>query len=73
MPTKDEIKKFSDIIENIVKERRIEYMDAVILHCQETGFEVEMAATLLTPPIKAKINDEAQAMNLIKKVNKLPL
>jgi hypothetical protein len=73
MPTKEEQRKFSEIIEKIVKEKRIEYMDAVILHCEEIGFEVELAATLLTPPIKAKISEEAQAMNLIKKVNKLPL
>jgi hypothetical protein len=73
MPTKDEIKRFSDLIESIVRERRIDYMDAVIVHCQETGFEVELAASLLTAPIKSKISEEAQTMNLIKKVNKLPL
>ena len=73
MPTKEEMRKFSEIIENIVKEKRVEYMDAVIMHCEEIGFEVELAATLLTPPIKAKISEEAQAMNLIKKVNKLPI
>lgn len=73
MPTKEEMRKFSEIIENIVKEKRIDYMDAVILHCEQIGFEVELAASLLTPPIKAKISEEAQSMNLIKKVNKLPL
>lgn len=73
MPTKEEMRKFSEIVENIVKEKRVEYMDAVIMYCEEIGFEVELAATLLTPPIKAKISEEAQAMNLIKRVNKLPL
>jgi len=73
MPTKEEMRKFSEIIETIVKEKRIDYMDAVVLHCEQIGFEVELAASLLTPPIKAKISEEAQAMNLIKKVNKLPL
>ena len=73
MPTKEEMRNFSEIIEKIVKEKRVEYMDAVIMHCEEIGFEVELAATLLTPPIKAKISEEAQAMNLIKKVNQLPL
>ena len=73
MPTKEEMRKFSEIIESIVKEKRIEYMDAVILHCEQIGFEVELAASLLTPPIKAKISEEAQAMNLMKKVNRLPI
>lgn len=67
------MRKFSEVIESLVKEKRIDYMDAVVLHCEQIGFEVELAASLLTPPIKAKISEEAQAMNLIKKVNKLPL
>jgi len=73
MATKDEQRKFSAIIEEIVKTKRIGYMDAVLLHCEDTGFEVELAATHLTTPIKSKINDEAQAGNMIKKVNKLPI
>lgn len=73
MPTKEEMRIFSEIIEQIVRERKVDYMDAVLLHCEETGFEVELAASLLTPPIKSKISEEAQAMNMIKKVNKLPL
>lgn len=73
MATKDEQRVFSAIIEDLVKSRRIGYMEAVLLHCEETGFEVELAATLLTTPIKSKINDEAQAGNMIKKVNKLPI
>ena len=73
MATKDEQRVFSAIIEEIVKTKRIGYMEAVLLHCQQTGFEVELAATLLTTPIKSKINDEAQAGNMIKKVNKLPI
>jgi hypothetical protein len=73
MATKDEQRVFSAIIEDLVKSRRIGYMEAVLVHCEETGFEIELAATLLTTPIKSKINDEAQAGNMIKKVNKLPI
>ena len=73
MATKEEQRNFSAIIEEIVKTKRIGYMEAVLLHCEDTGFEVELAATLLTTPIKSKINDEAQAGNMIKKVNKLPI
>jgi hypothetical protein len=73
MATKEEQRVFSAIIDDMVKAKRIGYMEAVLLHCEETGFEVELAATLLTTPIKSKINDEAQAGNMIKKVNKLPI
>lgn len=71
--TKEEQRKFSELISNLATDKRIGFMDAVLLHCQETGFEVELAASLLTPPIKAKISEEAQAMNMIKKINRLPL
>jgi hypothetical protein len=73
MATKEEQRVFSSIIDDMVKTKRIGYIEAVLLHCEETGFEVELAATLLTTPIKSKINDEAQAGNMIKKVNKLPI
>ena len=73
MATKEEQRKFSAIIEEMVQKKRMPYMDAILLHCEETGFEVEIAATLLTAPIKAKSSDEAQAANMIKKVNKVPL
>jgi hypothetical protein len=73
MATKEEQRVFSAIIDDMVKTKRIGYMEAVLLHCEGTGFEVELAATLLTTPIKSKINDEAQAGNMIKKVNKLPI
>jgi hypothetical protein len=74
MPTKDEMRDFSAIIEKLALEKAISLMDAVVLHCEQIGFEVELAASLLTPPIKAKIGEEAQALNLMKKkVNKLPL
>lgn len=73
MGTKAEQIAFSAIIEEMVQMENLSYMDAVILHCEETGFEIELAATLLTPPIKSKINDEAQAANMIKKVRALPL
>lgn len=73
MPTREEIKNFSEIIETIAYERNLDYMEAVTTHCDETGFEIELAASLLSPPIKAKIGEEAQAMNMMKKINRLPL
>jgi hypothetical protein len=73
MPSKDEIKNFSSIIEDIVKQKRLSYIDAIVFHCEETGFEMELAASLLSAPVKAKISEEAQSANLIKKVNALPI
>ena len=73
MPTRDEIKNFSSLIEEIVREKKMTYLDAIVWHCEQTGFELELAASLLSAPVKSKISEEAQQSNLIKKVNKLPI
>ena len=69
MPNREEIKKFSMMIEQMV----IGYMDAICHHCKETGLEVEVAATLISSALKAKIKEEAQDNNLLKKSSKLPI
>jgi len=73
MPTKQEVKEFSDLIEKLNGELRTGYMDAITHHCEETGLEIEVAATLITPSLKSKIREEAQEINLLKKTSKLPL
>ena len=74
MPTKEECRVFSAIIEELVQNNRdMTYIDAIVEHCKNTGFEVEMAATLLTASLKAKITEEAESLNLIKKTNRLPI
>jgi hypothetical protein len=73
MPTKDEIKKFSLMIEEMAEKLRCNRMDAILHHCKESGLEVEVASTLISSALKAKIREDAQELNLIKKTSKLPL
>jgi hypothetical protein len=73
MPTRDEIKKFSMMIEALVTEHRLGYMDAICHHCKETGLEIEVAATLISPALKSKIKEEAQDNNMLKKTSRLPI
>jgi hypothetical protein len=73
MPNREEIKKFSMMIENLVAENSLGYMDAICHHCKETGLEIEVAATLISPALKAKIKEEAQDNNLLKKTSRLPI
>jgi len=73
MPTRDEIKKFSMLIEELAAQKRIGLMDAICHHCKESGLEVEVAASLISSALKAKIKEEAQNLNLIKKSSKLPI
>lgn len=73
MPTKEEIKKFSKLIEDIAQKLNCDHLDAIMHHCKETGLEVEIAAILVSPNLKSKIREEAEAQNLIKKTSKLPI
>jgi hypothetical protein len=74
MPTKDEIKEFSALIDKIVSESKdLGYMEAITQHCSETGLEIEVAATLITPALKAKLRIEAQDSNMLKRSSRLPI
>jgi hypothetical protein len=73
MPTKDEIRDFSMLIEQMAFKLRCNRMDAILHHCKETGLEVEVASTLISSALKAKIKEEAQELNLIKKSSRLPI
>jgi hypothetical protein len=73
MPTKNEIEQFSKMIEELANQKHIGLVDAICYHCKQTELEIEIAATLLSSALKAKINVEAQNLNLIKKSSTLPI
>lgn len=66
---------FSFEIERIVEEKDVSYIDAVILYCENTGFEIEVAAKLINGALKSKIKNEAETLNFLPKSNttKLPI
>ena len=73
VPTKTEINEFSEMISKNVSEMGGTHMDAIIHHCEQTGMEVDVASSLISSALKAKIREEAQDLNLLKKSSKLPL
>lgn len=73
MPTKDEIKEFSLMVEEMAKQNKTSFMDAICHHCKETGLEIEVAASLISASLKSKIRDEAYDNNMLKKTSRLPL
>ena len=60
-------------IEELVKEKGLSYMDAVLYHAQVLELEPEAMAKMLNQSIKDKIEVEAQSLNMLKKTAKLPL
>jgi hypothetical protein len=75
MISREEITNFSFKIEEIVEDKDVSYMDAVLIFCEETGFEIEMAAKLISSSLKSKIKIEAEDLHFLPKSNtvKLPL
>ena len=65
--------KFSIIIEKLVHEKQLTYMEALVYYCDNNELEVETAAKLINPVIKSKIEVEAQDLNFLPKTSKLPL
>ena len=74
MPTKDEMAKFAEAIEDIVTKTDYNYIEAIVHHCETTGLEIEVAATLINPNLKSKIRCVAMDFNLLKtKTSRLPI
>jgi len=75
-PNMDEMFQFSERIENIVYDSydSLTYLEAILQHCTDTGLEVDVAATLIPPVLKAKIEEQAYKSNMLKdKYNRLPI
>ena len=72
------IKTSSDFvkeIEKIVTQKHIDFFEAVIYYCEINNIEVETAAALVkqNSALKAKIQYEAENLNMIRKSARLPI
>jgi hypothetical protein len=73
MATKEEKNTFSILIEEIVLERNISYIEAITHYCELIAMEVELAATLLNDNLKSKIEAEAQQLRYLPRSSRLPI
>ena len=66
--------KFALLVEDIVKTKRISYIDAVVLYCADNGIDPSNTKGLVNKTLKEKIAFEAQGLNMLKeKTAKLPI
>ena len=67
-------KKFTTSVEELVIEKHLSYIDAVVYFCQENHLEPDSVKGLVTPPLKEKIRAEAIGLRYLKESNaKLPI
>jgi hypothetical protein len=69
------ITEFPLQIEEIVRSKRIGYIEAIEVWCDEHGKDIVVGADLVkkSPIIREKIKAEAEDLNLLPKSSKLPI
>jgi hypothetical protein len=69
------INNFVEEIEKLCRTKNIDYIDAVVIWCEKNNLEVESAAYWIKkdPAMKAKIQAEAENLNVLKRGARLPL
>ena len=66
-------KMFSLQIEEIVKEKNITHMDAVLWYCEKEGLEPDGLGSLISKGLKEKIEANARDLNFLPKQAQLPI
>ena len=66
-------KTFALVIENIVKEKKITHMGAVLWYCQKEEIELEAIGSLVSKGLKEKIEANARELNFLPKRAQLPI
>ena len=65
--------KFSTLIEEMVQEKHLSYMDACLEYCKDNNVEPESLGRLVIKALKLKILVEAENLNFLQKSSSLPL
>lgn len=63
--------EFSKLVEKYVLEKRMSYMDAALMICDEHGIDPEDVKKFISAPIQEKIEGEAMRLNLIPRTSEL--
>ena len=65
-------KTFTLEIENIVKEKQVSHMDAVLWYCDQQDIEPDSVKSLISKGLKEKIEANARDLNFLPKQAQLP-
>ena len=68
--------KFAQEIERMVQENpELNYIDAIVVFCEQNSIDLESVPKLLSKPLKEKLKFNAQELNFLKRTSraKLPI
>lgn len=72
--SKDESIQFSIMMDEFIIKNEFDYIEGFIEYCKKYDIDIEVAAKMVSPNLKAKIEVDAINQNLLKKKGaKLPL
>lgn len=62
-------------IHEYTEENNISYMDAILMYCDTHDVDIEYVGEIASknPSIKAKVQEEAEELNFLKKTTRLPV
>ena len=63
--------KFTKLVEKTVIEKKVSYMDAILLICEENTIDPGDVKKFVSPIIKDKLQAEAMDLNFLPKQNKI--
>ena len=68
-------KAFAEQLEIIVREKRLDYIDAVVYYCEKNSIDIETAADLIksNAKLKVKVRLSAEENNYFPKTATLPI
>jgi hypothetical protein len=66
-------KSFSMNIENLVKEKNITHMEAVLDYCKRNDLEPDTVGNLISKSLKEKIEANARDLNFLPRQAQLPV
>ena len=66
---------FTSEVEFIIQEKRVNYIDAVVMWCETNNVELEYAADFIKKDavMHSKIKADAESLNILKRTAQLPI
>ena len=61
------------MIENLVKDKNITHMEAVLDYCHRQGIEPDTVSSLISKGLKQKIEADARELNFLPRQAQLPI
>lgn len=65
-PLPEEKNRFSDAIKTLAVEKDLNHIEAILLYCQESGTEIEVAISLINNGLKEILESEGKILHLLK-------